>query len=1033
MQGKGLVKLFGIALALVCLYQLSFTFFANRVERRADSYAEDKIAAQTFSSDQLKSEAANTERRRYLDSIANKPALNLGLVKYSYNDLKDRRLNLGLDLQGGMSVTLQVSLEELIRSMANESTDPAFLQALKTAREQQSSSQDDFVTLFGRAYEQTAPGAKLATLFNSPEYKDKINVNSSNADVLSMIRSESKDAVQRTYEIIRARIDKFGVTSPSVTLQPGRDRIVVELPGVDDPNRVRKLLQASAKLEFWEMAEMSNELGKMLGDANTALKDALKNGESSKQSEAATPQNTAAATDSTAANTAKDSTATAAATEPADTAVTDTSAAARMEKQRKENPLFATFQPSPNPGTIVGYINGADTAKFNSYMKHPAVRSIFGSKNIKFVFSAKPIQDENAGNIFMVYAIKSRSNVFKAPLEGDVIVDARQDYDQTQQVIVSMTMNADGAKRWRKLTAENIKKPVGIALDNAIYSAPTVQNEIAGGHSQITGQFSVPEAQDLANILKAGKLPAPARIVEEAVVGPSLGKDSIRAGLFSLIAGLIGVVVFMLLYYRGGGLVANLALIINLLFIMGALASLGATLTLPGMAGIVLTMGIAVDANVLIFERIREELAHGKSMRQAVAEGYGKALSAIVDSNLTTLITAFILAYFGLGPVLGFATVLIIGILASMFSAILLTRLVIEWWMDKGNELAYSSKWNENAFKGFNFDFVGKRKFGYIFAVIVMVVGLISYFTRGFHYGVDFSGGRSYVVQFDQPTTASDIRSSLEKSFDGRMPVVTTYGSNSQYKITTDYLIEQDNMATDSLVAGKLYEGLSKFNSGKSSVDFAKQNIKSSQKVGPTIADDITRGAIWATILGSIGIGLYILLRFRKWQYSVAAAATVFHDALMVLAFFTLLPGILPFALEIDQHFIAAVLTVMGYSINDTVVVFDRIREYLKLHPHKSQKEVINYAINSTLSRTVITSGITFLTVLVLFLFGGEVLRGFSFALMIGILLGTYSSIFISTPIVVDLSSDAHADERKAALEAEAATTAAPSTMAHKK
>ncbi len=1008
MQGKGLVKLFGIALALVCLYQLSFTFFANRVEQKADNYATKKVAAQTFTSEQLKSEAAGAERRRYLDSIANKPALNLGIVKYSYNDLKDRRLNLGLDLQGGMSVTLQVSLEELIRSMANESTDPAFLQALKTAREQQSSSQDDFVTLFGRAFEQAAPGAKLTSIFNSPEYKDKININSSNADVLSMIRSEAKDAVQRTYEIIRARIDKFGVTSPSVTLQPGRDRIVVELPGVDDPTRVRKLLQASAKLEFWEMGEMGNDLAKSLGDANKALKEALKNsGDSGSET-------TTAAQDSSAT----------AATEPADTAATDTTAAARLEKQRKENPLFSVFQPAPNAGTIVGYINGADTAKFNSYLKYPAVRSIFSPQNIKFVYSAKPVQDENAGNIFLVYAIKARSNAFKAPLEGDVIVDARQDYDQTQQVIVNMTMNAEGAKRWRKLTAENIKKPIGIALDNAIYSAPTVQNEIAGGNSQISGQFSVPEAQDLANILKAGKLPAPARIVEEAVVGPSLGKDSIRAGLLSLIAGLIGVVVFMLFYYRSGGLVANLALVANLLFIMGALASLGATLTLPGMAGIVLTMGIAVDANVLIFERIREELANGLSMRQAVAEGYGKALSAIVDSNLTTLITAFILAYFGLGPVLGFATVLIIGILASMFSAILLTRLVIEWWMDKGNELSYSAKWNEHAFKGYNFDFVGKRKFGYIFAVTILVIGLISYFTRGFHYGVDFSGGRSYVVQFDQPTSASDVRSSLEKSF-GRMPVVTTYGSGSQYKITTDYLIEQDNLATDSLVAGKLYEGLAKYANGKNATDFAKQNIKSSQKVGPSIADDITRGAIWATIFGSIGIGLYILLRFRKWQYSVAAAATVFHDALMVLAFFTLLPGILPFSLEIDQHFIAAVLTVMGYSINDTVVIFDRIREYLKLYPDKSSKEVINYAINSTLSRTVITSGITFLTVLALFLFGGEVLRGFSFALMIGILLGTYSSIFISTPIVVDLSGDAHADERKAALEAEAAATAA--------
>jgi SecD/SecF fusion protein len=1002
MEGKGFVKVLGIALTLICLYYLSLTFFANNVERKANNYAEEKIGTNAFNSEQLKEDALRKERRRYMDSVANKPALNLGVVKYTYDELCERRINLGLDLQGGMSVTLQVSLEELIRSMANNSTDPAFLQALKTARDQQNTSQDDFVTLFGRAYEQAAPGAKLGAIFNAPEYKDKITFNSSNADVLNVIRDEAKQAVQRTYEIMRSRIDKFGVTSPNIQLQPGTDRIVVELPGVDEPERVRKLLQASAKLEFWEVAEMSNDLAKLFGDANKIVKDELEDMATGKSPEAKA-DNPAQTSDSTATATNADTSKVADALAANDTATAakDTSLAAR----RKENPLFAVFQPSPNPGGVIGYINGNDTATFNNYMNMPAVRPLFASENLKFVFTAKPVQDENAGNVYMVYALKGRGNNMKAPLEGDVIVDARQDVDANQDVVVSMQMNADGAKRWRKLTADNIKKPVAIVLDDLVYSAPTVQNEIAGGNSQITGSFSISEAQDLANILKAGKLPAPARIVEEAVVGPSLGKESIAAGLASLIAGLIGVMLFMVAYYRGGGVVAVLVLLINLLFMMGVLASIGATLTLPGMAGIVLTMGIAVDANVLIFERIREELAHGVGLREAINIGYSKSMSAIIDSNLTTLITAVILAIFGLGPVLGFATILIIGIITSMFTAILLSRYVIEWWLDKGNDIKYSSSWSEGAFKNVNFDFVGKRRIGYMIAAAIMGLGIIGYFANGFQYGVDFSGGRSYVVRFDQATTANEIREALTAPLEGT-PVVTTYGGGNQFKITTKYLVNDESAASDIAVAEKLYNGLAKFAGGKSGQEFAKTHVISSQKVGPTVADDITRSAIWATIIASLGIGLYILLRFRKWQFSVAAAATVFHDALMVLAFFALLPGVMPFPVEIDQHFIAAILTVMGYSINDTVVIFDRIREYLRENPNEDQKTVINYAINSTLSRTVITSGITFLTVLVLFLFGGEVLRGFSFALLIGILLGTYSSIFIATPLVIDLAKN---------------------------
>ncbi len=1000
MQAKGLVKFFGIALVLVCLYQLSFTFFANRVEGQAQSYAEDKVAAVSDPVEQAKQ--LSEQKRRYLDSVSTEQVVNLGVTSFTYKELKERQLNLGLDLQGGMSVVLQVSLQELIQSMSNESQDPTFLAALKRANELQRNSQEDYVTLFGQAFEAEQADGRLAAIFATPEYGDRINFQSSNEDVLKVIKEEADGAVSRTFEILRARIDKFGVAQPNINLQPSTGRIVVELPGVDDPERVRKLLQATAKLEFWEMYENSNEFSRMLTDADKAVKESL-DIESGTTDTAPTPDEADVAE--------VDSTATDAADsendevnllgdggEEGDTTQTDLA---------KSNPLFSVLQPSPNAGPVVGYVNGADTATLNKYLKIPDVKTAF-PPNLKLLLDAKAIADEENPNVFPVYAIKSRFNDFKAPMEGDVITDARQDIDYNQQVVVSMTMNSEGASMWKKLTRENIQKPVAIVLDDKVYSAPIVQAEIGGGQSQITGQFDVTEAQDLANILKAGKLPAPARIVEEAVVGPTLGKKSVSAGLWSLIAGVILVLLFMVFYYNTGGVVANIALLLNLFLVVGVLAAFGAALTLPGMAGIVLTIGMAVDANVIIFERIREELAKGSGFKKAIADGYSKSYSAIIDANVTTLITAVILFYFGLGPVLGFATVLIIGIFSSLFTAVLITRLLIDWWLGKGKSLSYATGLTKNAFKNLNIDFVNRRKVFYMISGAILLVGLLSIFTRGWQQGVDFKGGYNYVIQFPQNVSTSEIRNATKgEAILGAEPMVRTYGSGDQVKLTTSYLIDSTDPKAGDMVTGKLYEGLKEIAGNPSYEDFIAKNILSSQKVGPTIADDIKRGAFWATIFALLGIFLYILARFRRWQFGLAAVLTIAHDTLFLLSIFSLFEGILPFSLEIDQNFIAALLTVIGYSINDTVVVFDRIREYLNLYPKKDEKLVINEAINSTLSRTIITSLTTLLVVFILFIFGGEVIRGFAFALLIGIIVGTYSSICVATPLVVDLSEQA--------------------------
>ncbi|MBK8443486.1 MAG: protein translocase subunit SecDF [Sphingobacteriales bacterium] len=997
MQGKGLIRAFTILLLLICLYQLSFTFFANRWDKKADSYAV------TFDSDK-ESAAYKNARRAYIDSIQNLKVINLGFTDFTYKQVKEQQLNLGLELQGGMNVVLQASLDDLIKSMANNSKDPNFLAALQNAKTRQTDAQEDYVTLFGQEYAKLVPGGNgLAPIFSaSSQYQSRIPFNATDAQVLEVIRGESDQAVQRTYEVIKARIDRFGVAQPNVNLQPATGRIVVELPGVDDPERVRKLLQATAKLEFWETYEQSNDMMKWLNDANDVLKK--KSPADSKSTAAATDStNTAtAAADSSAA--VGDSTSLVMNDDSAATAQPDSTKS--REQLRKENPFYAVFQPSNQVGPVIGFVVQKDTAALNKYLSDVDVKNIF-PKNLKFLYGNKPQvvtnEDGNpSSSIYPIYAIKSPSVEFQPRLDGGYIVDSRHDFDINNDVVVNMQMNPEGANIWKKMTGENVGKFIAIALDDQIYSAPTVNQEIAGGNSQISGGFDLKEAEDLANILKVGKLPAPARIVEEAVVGPSLGEKSISAGLWSLMAAFLAIMVFMLAYYNNSGWVANVALLLNLFIIVGVLASLGATLTLPGMAGIVLTIGMAVDANVLIFERIREELAQGIPLRKAVIDGYTKSYAPIIDSNLTTLISAVVMLIFGLGPIKGFATILTIGIFSSLFTAVLLARYINEWAVNKNWNLKFSFPWSEP--KSRNYKFLQNRKLAYTISIALIVVGAISMVVRGFDLGVDLRGGRTFVVQFDKAMDTDQVAGALQAQFE-KAPLVRTYGSNNQFKITTDYKIASDNPETDTEVEQKLYEGVKGLYAHAPTFgDFHSKYKLSSQKVGPTIADDISQSAWVASILAAIGIFLYIFLRFRKWQFGLAAVLCMVHDALVILSLFSLLPGIMPFSMEIDQTFIAAILTILGYSVNDTVIVFDRIREYVKKYPKRDKMQLMNDAINTTLSRTIITSLVTFMVVFILFLFGGDTLKGFSFALMVGIVLGTLSSIFVAAPIVYDLS-----------------------------
>lgn len=990
MQSKAAIRFFAIVFALVCLYQLSFTWITSRVEKQAKEFAQGDEELE----------------RRFLDSISSEGVYNILVKNYTYRECKDREINLGLDLQGGMNVTLEVSVVDLVRAMANNSADPTFNAAIEKALEMQKNSQEDFVTLFGRAFASIDPNAKLASpaIFGTRELSNKINAfESTNQEVLAIIREEAENAIDRSFNILRTRIDKFGVSQPNIQRLGNSGRILVELPGVKDKERVRKLLQGSAKLEFWETFE-NTEIYPMLEKANEVLKE-IEKGESAEAAADSTAvaniKTTTAETDTTQEKSLTDLLA------GADSSKTDSAAVNNQdfEKFAKENPLFAVMRPSiyqeggnyyPGRGPVVGYVAIKDTAKVNKMLAEKRVKALFPPR-IKFLWTVKPYDKE--GKFVQLVAIKVTNRDGSAPLEGDVIIDARQDFGQFGKTPeINMTMNGEGAKKWKLLTKENIGKSVAIVLDDYVYSFPTVQGEISGGNSSITGNFTINEAKDLANILKAGKLPAPARIVEEAIVGPSLGKEAIRAGLISFILSLVLVLLYMAFWYSHAGWVANLALFANVFFIMGVLASLGAVLTLPGIAGIVLIIGMSVDANVLIYERVREELSNGKGLRLAIEDGYKNAYSSIIDANVTSLLTGIILYVFGTGPIRGFATTLVIGILTSLFAAIFITRLVFMTLLDKNKNISFASKITENAFKGLSIDFVGKRKLYYIISGAVILAGIVSFFTKGFNLGVDFKGGRSYVVRFDNNISTVDVRSTLTNAF-GEAPEVKTFGGDNQVKVTTKYMIDDNSEDADNNVEKALYAGLDQMG--------VKYEVMSSQKVGPTIADDIKTSAVWAILFSLFVIFLYIVIRFKRWQFGLGALVALFHDVMIILSIFSIFYNILPFSMEIDQAFIAAILTVIGYSINDTVVVFDRIREYLGMVTNKKEvKEVINDALNSTISRTFNTSITIFVVLLAIFLFGGEVIRGFSFALLVGIVVGTYSSLCIATPVVVDFMKE---------------------------
>ena len=977
MQNKSFVSFFAIVFAIVCIYQLSFTWIAKSVEEDAVSY----------------SNGDDLREKSYLDSISSEPVFNIGVKNYTYKECKSRELNLGLDLKGGMNVTLEVSVVDVIRAMSNFNKDENFNSAIQLSIKKQLDSQDDFVTLFAQSFSEINPEGKLASIFYTPELKDKINSTSSNDEVIGVIRVEVENAIDRSFNILRSRIDRFGVSQPNIQRLEGSGRILVELPGVKDPERVRKLLQGTAQLEFWETYDNAEILAS-IDQINTFLKSTVEITEDTTEV-LKSSQNEIIAEDDFNSSLSIDELS-------SDNDLVSDSAAMSAEQFARENPLYAVLFPNlnqsnqPNDGPVCGFSSIKDTATVNNYLKMDEVKNIL-PRDLRFAWTVKPYDPD--GRFLQLIALKVTSRDGKAAMEGDVVTDARTDFGQFNGLPeVSMTMNSEGARLWKRLTADNIGKSVAIVLDNYVYSFPTVQSEISGGRSQISGNFSINEANDLSNILKSGKLPAPARIIEEAIVGPSLGQEAIDSGLKSFIIALSFVLLYMMFYYSFAGLVSNLALLANLFFVFGVLSSLGAVLTLPGIAGIVLTIGMSVDANVLIYERIREELSNGKGLKLAVSDGYKNAYSSIIDANVTTLLTGIILYVFGSGPIKGFATTLVIGILTSLFSAIFITRLIFQWRLDKKGKASFDNSITKGAFKNTAIDFIGKRKLFYFVSSLIILLGIGSLATKKLNYGVDFKGGRTFVVRFVQPVENESIRSSLADNFINESglkmyPEVKTFGDQNQVKITTKFLIDNKDLNTDNVVAEKLENGLK---------PFGNFEIMSSQKVGPTIADDIKVSAFWSIMFSLLVIFLYILLRFRKWQFSLGAVSAVFHDVIIVLSIFSIFYGILPFSLEIDQAFIAALLTIIGYSLNDTVVVFDRIREHMFLYKKKEFNSLVNNALNSTLSRTVNTSLTTFFVLLVIFLFGGEVIRGFMFALMVGVIVGTYSSLFVASPIMVD-------------------------------
>ena len=990
MQSKGAIKLLAVLLAVACIYQLSFTFKTRSVEKAAARYA-----AQFSPEQQAEAE------QHYLDSVQNLPVYNLGFTKFTYKVCKEKELNLGLDLKGGMNVMLEVQVEDVIKALAGDSQhDPAFAAAIAEANEaQKQGTSKDYIDDFVRSFREHSDGTSLASVFVSPDRKD-ITLETSDAEVARILKRETEAAIAASFNVLRSRIDHFGVTQPNIMRLPNSHRILVELPGVKEPQRVRDLLQGTASLEFW-LTYDAGEMLPRLASADKLIRDEHLAAETAAEETAAEEP---------------DSTSTGLLAEVGKTAAAaDTQQAAASRYTREQNPLFAVLDPDYAGGAAVGAAYKADMATVEAYLAQPAVRDLLPA-DVVFKWGVKG--DDNIDGRYYLYAIRVTTPDGKAPLDGSVVVDAVETYAQRgAEAEVSMTMNGEGTQEWARMTGENIGKCIAIVLDGYVYSAPRVNTKIDKGTSSITGGFTIQEAKDLANVLKSGKVPAPARIIQDTVVGPSLGQESINAGLMSFVFAFILVLLYMGLFYKTAGWMSDIALLCNVFLLMGVLVSFGAVLTLPGIAGIVLTMGMAVDANVIIYERIKEELRGGKGLMLAIKDGFSKAYSAIIDGNLTTIITGIVLFVFGNGPVQGFATTLIIGIITSFFCAIFITRLLIEWIAGKWGRISFSRKWSENFLSNTHVDFIGLRKISYWVCGAVILVACVSFFARGLNLGAEFTGGRAYVVRFDQPVSAEEVRSNLSAAF-GQLAdadassvsfEVKQYGNENQMRIVTQYKYDDTSDEATGEVEEILYKALKPLYTYDISFDGFRNTqtdangILTADKIGPSIASDMTWNAIWSVFFSLIAIGLYIAFRFKRWQWASGATLALAFNALFVIGLFSLLYGLVPFNLEVNQAFIAAILTILGYSINDTVVVFDRIREYLGLYPKRRLRENVNNAINSTLSRTINTSGTTLVTLLAMFFFGGETIRGFIFGLLVGVVVGTASTIFVATPVAYDL------------------------------
>ena len=1008
MQSKGAIRLVAILLLIACIWQLSFSVVTRIQNKKAADYAE-KIAEtvkqsaafanvpeadRAFYLDSLK----KNENRRYVDSISAEKVY----FGQTFKQVQNKEINLGLDLKGGMNVMLQVQLEDLVKALSGNNQAPEFLQAVSLAKERSVNSQSDFITLFADAWKEVSGGQRLAQIFGTYEMRDRIKPESTDEQVVSVIKEEAESAIANSFNVLRNRIDRFGVTQPSIQKLGNTGRILVELPGVKEPERVRKLLQGTASLEFWTTFDCQ-EIYPFLVEANRLLAQLAEDDVVSEEAPAEAGEDDLVAQEIKAQEDSDEN----------------------IEAYKKANPLFAIFSPMQNRGTAcIGYAAAADTAQVGKFLRMPQVADLFPVE-FRPMWSVKPSPYVQGDNIFELIAIKASSRDGKAPLDGGVVTDARVQYDNRRggEPTVSMSMNAEGANTWARLTKENIGKQIAIVLDGTVYSYPVVNTEITGGNSEISGHFDVEEATDLTNVLKSGKLPAPATIVQEQVVGPSLGAESIRSGLISFLIAFLLVLIYMVFFYQGAGLAADVALLTNVVLLFGTLAAFGAVLTLPGIAGLVLTLGMAVDANVIIYERVKEELKAGKGLSKAIHDGYNNAYSAIIDGQVTTLLTGLVLFFFGSGPIKGFATTLIIGIITSVLTSIFITRLIFEDRVKKGKNITFENNFTRNFLKNTHIDFLGGRKYSYIISGALIVIAIASMCFKGFTYGVDFTGGRTYVVRFDKPVSAEEVRAAAEKVFNLADPEssveVKQFGGDSQMKITTSYKYKDESSTVDAEIEGMLYDSLKGlFSADLTLGDFTStldnpNGIISSDKVGASIANDIKRNAIISIILALIVIFGYIAMRFKGWNWGLGGVVSLAHTAIIIIGFFSLFSGILPFNLDVDQTFIAAILTIIGYAINDNVVIFDRIRENLGLHPNENFKDMVNKSLNQTLTRTVNTSVSTLLPMLAIAIFGGESIRGLSVALCLGILIGTYASIMIGTPIMYDSTI---ASEKKKAL-----------------